>query len=287
MIVRSSDSGPGFRLFLLTGVTLISLVLFSLLTMLVTGNELESIRSLKIAQLLQSIGIFFVPPLVLVFYWSETPAQWLKINKLPSFKTGLLVMLTMWSAIPAINLTGEWNNSIQLPESLSGLESGLRAMEQKAEELTERLMVMENPGALLLTLGLVAVVPALGEELFFRATIQQLIQSKTGKHIAVWLTAIIFSFIHFQFYGFIPRMLLGAMMGYLMVWSGSLWYPVIAHFVNNATVVVFYFSEQQGWNSIDLEKFGSETTAFAGYISIAVCSLLLFVLKKHFAADKT
>ncbi len=278
---RSAESGPGFRLFQLTGLTLISLLLFSLISVLVVGGDLESVSSLKIAQMLQSIGIFFVPPLVLVFTWTRKPARWLRITNAPSLKNGLLVMLMMWTAIPAINLLGEWNDSIQLPAALSGLENSLRSMEKEAEVLTERLMVMEDPGALWLTLGLIAILPALGEELFFRGTVQQLIQSKSGKHLAVWITAIIFSFIHFQFYGFIPRMVLGAIMGYLMVWSGSLWYPVLAHFVNNATVVVFYFLEQRGLITLDLEHFGSEATAYAGYAGIVICSIMLVVVKKQ------
>ncbi|ODT55918.1 MAG: hypothetical protein BGP01_13685 [Paludibacter sp. 47-17] len=282
MKAHESDSGPVFRLFQLAGLTLVSLLLFSLLTVLVAGGDLESIRSLKLAQLLQSIGIFFVPPLVLASVWSHRPAAWLKLTQVPSAKKGLLVLLTMWSAIPAINLIGEWNDSIVLPGSLATLEAAMRAMEQRAEEMTERLMVMEDWVALLSTLGLVAVIPALGEELFFRATVQQLLHSKVGKHLAVWLAAVIFSFIHFQFYGFVPRMLLGAIMGYLMVWSGSLWYPVIAHFVNNATVVSFYFMHQQGWVDLDLERFGSDTTALAGYISIVVCTVMMLVVKKQF-----
>lgn len=284
MNTRFSDSGPGSRLVQLTGLTLLSLLLFSLLTVIVTGGELESIHSLKLAQLLQSIGIFFVPPLVLAFIWSNKPAGWLKVNRAPSFGNALLVIVTMWSALPAINLIGEWNDGIELPEALAGMETAMRAMELKAKAMTERLLIMENPGALLLTLGLVAVIPALGEELFFRATIQQLLVSKTGKHIAVWLTAIIFSFIHFQFYGFIPRMLLGAIMGYMMVWSGSLWYPVLAHFVNNATVVVFYFLEQRALVTVDLESFGSKATAYAGYLSIVVCSLMMMIVKKRLEA---
>lgn len=278
-----SDSGPVFRLVQLTGLTLISLLLFSLLTVLVVGGDLESLRSLKIAQLMQSIGIFFVPPLVLASVWSRRPASWLKLTVAPSWRKGLLVVLTMWSAIPAINLIGEWNDGIQLPSSLAGLESALRAMENEAEVMTERLLVMESWLDLILTIGLVAIIPALGEELFFRATVQQLLQSTKAKHLAVWLTAILFSFFHFQFFGFVPRMLLGAIMGYIMLWSGSLWYPVIAHFVNNATVVSFYFMEQRGWVSLDLENFGSATTAIAGYISIVVCVVMMLVVKKQFS----
>jgi membrane protease YdiL (CAAX protease family) len=175
---------------------------------------------------------------------------------------------------------GSLNQQLQLPEALAGLEATMKAMEADAEALTERLLTMNSVGELLLTLGLVAVIPAVGEELFFRGTIQQLIRTKWGPHVAVWLTALIFSAIHFQFYGFVPRMLLGALMGYLLVWSGSLWYPILAHFVNNGTVVLFYYIDKKGWIHFDPETFGSKETAIAGYISIVVVSFLLWIYRK-------
>jgi len=260
----------------LVALTLFSFLFFTLISLLVTGGDFSTIYSLRGAQLLQSVGLFVLPPLVLAFLWSQRPAEWLQTDRMPSVSTALLVVVLMWAAIPSINLLGSYNHDLQLPEALSGLESRLKAMEVDAKVLTERLLAIDSVSDLLISLFIIAFVPAVGEELFFRGTIQRLIQSKWGPHLGVWLTALIFSAIHFQFYGFLPRMMLGALMGYLLVWSGSLWYPMVAHFVNNATVVLFYFAERKGWISFDLENFGSRGTAVAGYISIVLVSVLLW-----------
>ncbi len=270
----------------LIGVTLFSFLLFSLLSMLITGGDFSSLNSLRFAQLLQSIGLFILPPLLLAYVWSSRPSEWLQTNHRPELPVSLLVVLIMWAAIPAINLLGSLNQQLQLPEALAGFEATLKAMEAEAEALTERLLVMNTAGELLITIGIVALVPAIGEELFFRGTIQRLIHSKWGPHAAVWLTALLFSAIHFQFYGFVPRMMLGALMGYLLVWSGSLWYPVIAHFVNNATVVLFYFADKKGWIHFDLENFGGRETAIAGYISIVLVSFLLWMYRRKQQVEK-
>jgi membrane protease YdiL (CAAX protease family) len=269
------------RVFQLIALTFSSFLLFTLISVVITGGDFTEVRDLKVAQLLQSVGLFVIPPLLLAFLWSREPTAYLKINHPPALTMVLLVVLIMWVAIPAINLLGELNKSIQLPASMSYLEELFKSMEQRAMELTDSLLAVDTWGGLLFTIILVALIPAFGEELFFRGVIQQLLQGKMGKHLAVWLAALIFSAIHFQFYGFIPRTLLGALMGYLLVWSGSLWYPIVAHFVNNATVVVFVFADSKGWVNFDIEAIGSKPMGVVGYLSIgAVLALLLFFRKQ-------
>jgi len=114
------------------------------------------------------------------------------------------------------------------------------------------LLTMKTIGALLVNLLMLAVIPAIGEEFIFRGCLQRLFNQLTkNHHIAIWLTAIIFSSIHLQFYGFIPRMLLGAMFGYLFVWSNSLWLPILGHFLNNATAVITAYVYQQQGKSLE------------------------------------
>ncbi len=280
------QSGSVARVFQLIAISFSSFLIFTLISFLVTGGDFSHVGNLKIAQLLQSIGLFVLPPILLAILWSRKPIAYLKINQAPSVYKGLIVVLIMWAAIPAINLLGEMNKSVQLPASMASLEELFKSMEKAAEELTNLLLDVHTWGGLLITLILVAIVPAVGEELFFRGIVQQLLHNKTGKHLAVWLAALIFSAIHFQFYGFIPRTLLGALMGYLLVWSGSLWYPIIAHFVNNATVVVFVFAEKKGWINFDLESIGSNKTVVAGYLSIFVVLALVFVFRRQFKQNR-
>ena len=123
----------------------------------------------------------------------------------------------------------------------------MKGSEENATRITEALLNMNSPGDLFYNLLIIAVLPALGEEFLFRGILQKLFKEMTQNvHVAIIITAVIFSAIHMQFYGFLPRMMLGILFGYLLHWTGNLWVPVIAHFINNAAAVVFaYFAGKQ------------------------------------------
>ncbi len=136
----------------------------------------------------------------------------------------------------------DWNQSISLPESFKGIETWAKDSEMRMETLTKYLTSFQNFSEFLAAILVMAVIHAVGEELLFRGILQNKLQLLTKNyHIAIWITAFIFSTIHFQFYGFVPRLLLGALFGYLYVWSGNLAIPILAHFVNNGfTLVLIY-----------------------------------------------
>jgi membrane protease YdiL (CAAX protease family) len=114
--------------------------------------------------------------------------------------------------------------------------------EKTADNLINSLINTGNSGVLILNLLTIAFIPAIAEELIFRGVLQKIFGRlfKSG-HAGIWFTAFLFSTVHFQFFGFVPRFILGLAFGYLYFWGGSLWLPVIAHFVNNAFPVVFNF----------------------------------------------
>ncbi len=132
-------------------------------------------------------------------------------------------------------------------------------MEDQSMVITEAFLTMNSPLDLLLNLLFMALAPAIGEEILFRGYLQQTLGNLIkNHHAAIWLAAFWFSAFHFQFYGFLPRMVLGAIFGYLFYWSGSLWIPILAHFVNNATaVIVHYFGKANGLEE-KLEQFGTQ-----------------------------
>jgi len=187
----------------------------------------------------------------------------------------------MLVAIPFINMLSWLNQQIILPEALSEIEKMMQSSEVQIAEITEKMLNVSTLGALLFNVFLVAVVPALGEELFFRGTIQRLLSDWKGALFAIWITAFVFSAIHMQFYGFLPRMLLGAFLGYLLLWSGSLWLPIIAHFVNNSVAVVFYYLKFNGVKVIDVETIGTDDTLWLGIVSGIVCVFLGFLIRKN------
>lgn len=225
----------GFMMFLLTDAQSIS--------------DLENLTqaadnptALKYFQMVLSIGIFVLPPLVFALLATDDPLAFLRIRQWPAAPLLVLGILIVFTASPVMYALLDLNQSIPFPESLSWLEEMLRSMEERTNSLLEQMLAMDTIGALLLNLTVIAVIPALGEELLFRGGIQQLLHKWTGKpHLAIILGGAIFSFIHFQFFGFMPRMLLGILFGYLFYWSGNLWLPILAHFVHNATQVVMVY----------------------------------------------
>lgn len=277
-----SHSGLGSRILQLAGISLFFMLLFSMISLWITNGDLSDISSIKLAQFLQSVGLFVIPPFMLAYLWSEKPLQYLQINRKPFSKDVLLAIIIMFSAVPAINLLGEINHAIHFPESFSWIENQLIDMEKRAEDLTLRMLDVDTVGGLLINLGLIAIIPAIGEELFFRGILQQILQNKVKAHAAVWITAIIFSAIHFQFFGFIPRMLMGALLGYLFLWTGNIWVPVAAHFTNNAAAVLYYYFKGDGaQQALDLENIGKSETYFAGIISMVLVAVLIYYFRRQ------
>ncbi|MEA4982925.1 MAG: type II CAAX endopeptidase family protein [Paludibacter sp.] len=272
-------AGTGEKILHLVALTFVSALLFSVISILIAGNDLTNIYVLKTTQFLQSVGIFIVPALILSFVWSAKPFELLMINRKPDLRNILYAMVVMVVAIPAINLLGEINHLVKFPAYLSMIEDYLLEMEQRAEELTNIMLSVSSMTGLLINIGLIAVIPAVGEELFFRGTIQRLLQDKMKIHAAVWITAFIFSSIHFQFYGFIPRLLMGAFLGYLFAWTNNLWVPIVAHFTNNALAVIFFYLKNTGQTSVDLENIGNSETYLTGIISMVTVGVLIFFLR--------
>lgn len=276
-----SYSGLGSKILQLVGVSLFFMLLFSLISLWMTQGDLSDIGSIKLAQFMQSLGLFVIPPFLLAYLWSERPLQYLQINRKPLSRDVLLAVIIMLSAIPAINLLGEINHAIPFPDSLSWLENQLVELEKRAEDLTLRMLDVNTPAGLLVNLGLIAMIPAVGEELFFRGIIQQILQDKLKAHAAVWITAVIFSAIHFQFFGFIPRMLMGALLGYMFLWTGNIWVPVAAHFTNNAVAVIFFYLKNIGQTSVDLENIGNSENPCFSILSFVVVGVLLWLQTKR------
>jgi len=245
-----------------------------------TGDLRANLSLTKVIQIASSIGMFVVPALLFARMENRDWQGYLKLKRsLPVLFA--LTVVVMFTSVPLLELSVEINQSMKLPGFLQDLEGWMRQQEDQMAELTKQLLTMKTVGALLVNLVMLAVIPALGEEFIFRGCLQRIFKQLTGNHhVAIWLTAIIFSSIHMQFYGFIPRMLLGAMFGYLLVWSNSLWLPILAHFVNNATAVLTaYVYQQQGKSLEQLDQ--PEASSWPVYLaSFAVTTAVLWYFYK-------
>ncbi|HAW52525.1 MAG TPA: CPBP family intramembrane metalloprotease [Flavobacteriales bacterium] len=218
------------------------------------------IPALKFMQLMNSLGAFIIPPLLFAFLVSENWKSYLAIDKRPDVVVAFFVIALMVLSQPWINFMVWLNESMTLPDFLSTAEHWMKDKEKSAELITESFLTMNGIGDLAVNILLIGFVAALGEELFFRGLIQPyLFRTTRNIHLAIWLTAILFSAIHVQFYGFLPRMILGAIFGYALYWTGSLWVPVLAHFVNNAGAVVLTYIYGTGQSEQRIETIGIES----------------------------
>lgn len=240
-----------------------------------SSGSTENIQILKLVQIVTSIGMFILPALWFAKMESNNWLAFLKLNRFSWILVGLTILI-MFGLAQFLEYINDLNKSMALPSFLKDLEAWMLLKEQQMELITKQLLVMPSVNSFLVNILMLAIIPAIGEELTFRGCLQKIFKRWTGNyHAAIWITAIIFSSIHFQFYGFIPRMLLGALFGYLFVWSGSLWIPIVGHFLNNAAAVVTAYVYQQNGKSVD-EMFKSEKPEIPFMlIGLAVSVLLL------------
>ena len=243
-------------------------------------NSEEGINMLKYFQVIQSIGLFVAPPFVMGWLYHGNISEYLKIDRLTKVQSFLLATICLVLVIPFINFLGAINSQMSFPESLSGLENWMKTMEDAAKVMIEKFMKVDNLGGLMFNVFMIAVLPALGEELMFRGVIQRIFSNWTkNHHWGIWITAFLFSAMHMQFYGFLPRMALGAMFGYLLVWTGTMWVPILAHFVNNLMGVLGYFLIDKGLISNDIEEWGTGKEQIPLVIfSLAGVGFLLFLI---------
>ena len=266
---------------LITAIPLFGLNLSSFQDALNVNNP-ENIGLIKYLQFIQHLGIFVVPPIVAAYVFSKQPINYLNADKKSKFIVYLLAGVIIIFAIPFINYTGALNAKLSLPESFSGLETKIKAMEKSAAKMTEVFLNVHSIGGLLVNLIIIALLPAIGEEFMFRGVLLKLFREWTkNKHAAVLISAFLFSAVHFQFYGFLPRFLLGVLFGYLFVWSKNIWVPVTVHFINNGlAVVLYYFMHGSEWYE-KADIFGTNTATMSSVIfSVLFVGILLYLFRK-------
>jgi hypothetical protein len=199
-------------------------------------------------------------------------------------------LLVLFSTVAFIFVNGyiiDWNANIDLPEFMSGFENWAKELEETMAETTKLFTTFENFGAFIFAFVVVAIIPGIGEELLFRGLLQNSLHRWTkNKHVAIWVAAFLFSAIHLQFYGLFPRMALGALFGYLYVWSGNLWYPMIAHIANNGLALTIAYLYQLG--IIEVNPDDPEAMPIAYSIGgLVICALLLFLFRNYYLKPKS
>lgn len=236
---------------------------------------------LRIIQTVQSFFVFILPALLFAWLADKNPTGYLYFEKKNKTLVIMLVVIASLVVIPFINRLAYINEQMTFPDFLSGLEHRIRKSEKTLQETMNVMLQMDSPVILLYNIFLFGVLAAVGEELLFRGVIQRLIaDASKNVHIGIWAAGFIFSAIHFQFFdGFFPRLLLGAWFGYLLYWSKSLWLPILAHFVNNATAVVISYMQQCGVIDSQADTIGKDDMILSG-ISIIVFGIVTLAIYK-------
>lgn len=240
----------------------------------------------RISQTFSSIGLFLIPSLLFAYGQDK---QWFHYNALDQKPHNLLidaVLLLSIAILPVVALLSQWNQSIQLPDSMANMSAWMKKTEETATQLMSYMTTAHTYPVLFLNLFVMAILPAICEEFMFQGTIQVFLTKWIKKpHVAIWLTAVIFSFIHFEFNGFIPRLLLGAYLGYLFYWSKSLWLPILAHFLHNALSVLIDFTFQGRGINVDDVKFTSVHGAIPLVITCALMTIMGLVFMWRIQRD--
>ncbi len=195
--------------------------------------------AMRLLQFLSACGTFLFPAFGTAYLCSYNYKEFLSLRSLKQARPYLLVVVSIFLISPAIGVTALLNEQMQFPEWMKPIEDWMRQQEDNGAKLTNLLIYGGGFLPLASNLIVIALTAGITEELLFRGTLCRILSRfPLNHHAAIWIAAILFSAFHLQFYGFIPRMLLGAYFGYLLYWSRCIWLPVLAHFTNNAIAVL-------------------------------------------------
>ena len=255
--IENLKQSTGMRIFMFLIILLVSSLIGSVASM---AFVFAGDAGMRIAQGISSVFMFVVPPIV--YYCLTRKEHALHDLGFRSLTPpgGLLLIIgvaLIFVSLPVTNQLTAWNEGMKLGGAFAKLEEWLKTLEEAAAAATEKMLNVDTVGGLLANLLIIALIPAVGEELTFRGVLQQSLTRKMNPHVAILLSAALFSFIHFQFYGFLPRMFLGILLGYMFYITNSLWTSILMHFLNNGTAVTLYYLNNRGIIDIDVEHFGA------------------------------
>lgn len=247
----------------------------------------SAISFLYLFQFTSAGGVFILAPLFFVYLTEPGMGSFFKTRVSPHVVILLIAGASMYTVLPFINFLADINAHMTLPASLSGLLEWMKEKQAQADGITNAFLSVKSTGGLALNLFIVALMPAVGEELVFRGVIQQHLQgwTKSG-HIAVWVTAVLFSAMHLEFFGFLPRFVLGLMLGYLYLYTRNLWVPIFAHFVNNASSIIIFYLHYNGHIAVKMKDFGAMPGLFAISFSLILTVWIFYFIRKSPWAQK-
>jgi len=245
-----------------------------------TESPIEERNTFRSIALANHFFSFLIPGIAAAYlFYKMDWKEYLRIDGLPDAKYLLLGSIMIIVAFPFAQLTYWLNSMLPLPDALMD-------MEDSTAELIKGLLVMNSPMELAFNLLVVALIPAIAEEIIFRGIIQSTFENIfKNPHYAVWAAAIVFSFIHMQFEGFLPRVVLGLVLGYLFLWTRNLWVPIIAHAVNNGSQVILAYAMPEQMEALEPEAMGN-SMMIAGIVSLGLTIAIARYIIKQMDEDQ-
>jgi membrane protease YdiL (CAAX protease family) len=258
----------------------IVIALYGVKTLLALGSVTVTaphfVTALWIVQITGTTIPIFVAPIMFAGLITNDPDDYIKPGLRFPWVLLVVIFALMFLSNPLIELLSNINQKMVLPPWLKWM----RESEDSAQKVMDAILKMNSIWDVIIAVLMVGLLTAIVEEFMFRGVIQTIFVRWTkNTHAAVWITAILFSAFHMEFFGFLPRLLLGVFFGYFVAWSGSIWTGVWAHFLNNSTVVIITYLFQKkiiSGDPNDQHMFNN-----AGYaISFVIVGALLFVYKR-------
>lgn len=282
---------PGVEFLILIGIWVASFVIGSVATIpiwiMMTGKSIftmqkdmfdaANIDAVKMIQVVSTVIIFFIPAVVTARIVSVKPFERLGFHKGVKFNRAVAAILIMLCALPLVGFLAEINKAIPIT---AGMKKMFDVMESQYAEQVKLMATFKTPLEYIIAMFIIALMPAVVEEVFFRGAMQNIFMRWFKiPWLVIFITGFIFSAIHFSWYGFIPRLGLGMILGYIFYYTGNLWYSIIAHFFNNGLMITILYWQYTKEKKIDMEV-GESAPWWAGIISAALVIGLFIVLKK-------
>ncbi len=228
-----------------------------------------------------NFGFFGLPAFMYLRIYNYPVWSTLKLKKPFTPLQGFLILISAFAGLFGLSLLSDLNQSIPMPESW---KIAAQLMAEKQQQLINGLMYMPSQSHLIANIFVVGFIAAFSEELMFRGILQPLFKNWTKNiHFGILLSAALFSAIHFDLNNFIPRFAIAVAFGYLFYWSGNLWVPILAHFLNNSIeVLIYYFKDTNSWCNyfIEVKYFPLHW----GLIGILVVGMVLYYFRGKYEA---
>lgn len=245
-------------------------------------NDPSYFREMQVMQSISAIFAFLVPTLFAASLMSRRPLELTGFAGTISAKQILLTILIIACGLALSGSLGYLSYQIPVPANWTAY---FQNMENKYAEMAVNLVNLDNTFELFISIVVLALLPAICEEAIFRGGLQNFLYRGTKKlWLSVLIVSFLFSVVHFSFYGFLSRFVLGIILGLLFQYSGRLWLPILAHFINNAAAVMVMYMQRSNGKSM-AEIMGDRDGSYIGFITIPLI-IFLFIKFRQASALK-